>query len=170
MNGNNARTFIVLTVFAIVGILLYQLRDEKAPILIPEPDPVQSPDIPPPPPTPETVTLADDILSFPDDPKQYVQELHHLASNVLLLNKNTDTRHYATNADLAELLLGENVMRTAYIAPNSPALSPEKQLIDNYGTPVIIHVQSADRFTIRSAGPDRKAYTEDDAIWPPESQ
>jgi hypothetical protein len=42
-------------------------------------------------------------------------------------------------------------------------------LCDRWGTPLRFHQLSGERMEIRSAGPDRKFGTPDDALWSPGS-
>ena len=41
------------------------------------------------------------------------------------------------------------------------------ELCDRWGTPFFFHAESAARMEIRSAGPDRRLWTEDDVVFTP---
>jgi hypothetical protein len=43
-----------------------------------------------------------------------------------------------------------------------PAINPDGELCDRWGTPYFFHSESRRRTTIRSAGPDRQMWTADD--------
>ena len=65
------------------------------------------------------------------------------------------------NSDITEKLLGNNPKKIIFIATDSPALQGSV-LVDQWGTPFFFHAMSDQRMDIRSAGPDKKMYTEDD--------
>ncbi len=92
--------------------------------------------------------------------------LHGFVGNALLLSKQADARHYATNEDLALLLLGKKGSREQLISASHRALNPSGQLVDRWDSPVIVHVPRAGVVELRSAGPDKTPYTEDDIEWP----
>lgn len=85
-------------------------------------------------------------------------------SNVFILVKQRDPRHYATNEDLALFLTGQKGNLTPYLSPNSPLLNSHGQLTDRLGSPLIVHPLSKDQIEIRSIGPDRTPYTDDDIV------
>ena len=164
---------LLLILATIPFFILSQAEKRQPPPAASAELPFPSPDIPPPPPAEAEIptrTLADDIVTDTTSPQERLVQFHHLASNVLLLNKGTDTRHYATNEDLTQLLLGKNINRQPYLGRNSSLVNGDGQLIDLFGQPIIVHVESQDRFTLRSAGPDQTPYTEDDQTWPPPKQ
>ncbi|MGJ8723806.1 MAG: hypothetical protein ACSHYB_04550 [Roseibacillus sp.] len=85
-------------------------------------------------------------------------------SNVFILAKQRDPRHYATNEDLVLFLTGQKGNLTPYLSPDSSILNEKGQLVDRFDSPLIIHPFSRDQIEIRSAGPDRVPYTEDDVV------
>jgi hypothetical protein len=85
-------------------------------------------------------------------------------SNVFLLVKERDPRHYATNEDLTLFLTGQQGTLTPYLSMESPLINAEGQLIDRFQSPLIIHPISRDRIEIRSSGPDLTPYTGDDVV------
>ena len=98
--------------------------------------------------------------------KSDLRLLHGFVSNALLLSKQADPRHYATNEDLALLLLGEKGNQEQLLSASHPALSASGQIVDRWNSPVIVHVPRAGVIDLRSAGPDRTPYTPDDIEWP----
>lgn len=119
-------------------------------------------------PAPSNLTLGDRLLSNYGNSSLSLKEdltlFKNFTSNVFLLVKQRDSRHYATNQDLAEFLLGKRGQSEPYLSSDSPVLNPAGQLVDRYGSPLIIHPLSQDRFEIRSAGLDKVPYTEDDLV------
>lgn len=66
--------------------------------------------------------------------------------------------------DLVRVLLGRNPLKLVVLPANHPAISPDGHLRDRWGTPYFIHPRGYGEFEIRSAGPDRKLFTADDAV------
>lgn len=71
------------------------------------------------------------------------------------------------NADIAAALTGANRLGLVLIPKNHRALNAQGELCDRWGTPFRFHQLSGSRMEIRSAGPDRKFATADDAVWNP---
>jgi hypothetical protein len=65
------------------------------------------------------------------------------------------------NFEITEQLLGKNPKQIIFIEPNSKALRGN-ELIDQWGTPYFFHAQSGQQMDIRSAGPDKALWTDDD--------
>ncbi len=73
------------------------------------------------------------------------------------------------NADITAALTGANRLGLVLIPKWHPAINPQGELSDRWGVPFRFHQLSGSRMELRSAGPDRKFATADDAIWhPPE--
>lgn len=72
------------------------------------------------------------------------------------------------NADITAALLGENRLGLALIPRGHPALNARGELCDRWGTPFRFHQLSGERMEVRSAGPDRRFATDDDALWTPQ--
>lgn len=71
------------------------------------------------------------------------------------------------NAEITAALAGRNRLKLALIAPSHPAINRGGELCDRWGSPFFFHAESATRMEIRSAGPDRRLWTEDDAVLTP---
>ena len=84
--------------------------------------------------------------------------------NVFILIKQRDPRYYATNEDLVLFLTGQKGNLTPYLSADSPLINSEGQLVDRFGSPLIVHPLSKEEIEIRSAGPDQVPYTEDDIV------
>jgi hypothetical protein len=78
-----------------------------------------------------------------------------------------DGNPVGSNAEITATLTGKNKLRYAVIPPNHPAIDRDGQLCDRWGTPFFFHAESGTRMTIRSAGPDKKMWTADDAEFTP---
>jgi hypothetical protein len=70
------------------------------------------------------------------------------------------------NAEITAALLGANPLKFAFIRPGHRALNGAGELCDRWGTPFRFHQLSGLQMEIRSAGPDKKFATADDASWP----
>lgn len=66
------------------------------------------------------------------------------------------------NAEIVAQLLGANPKQVFFLPPSHPALSPDGELLDRWGSPYIFHPLKADLMDVRSLGPDRTLWTEDD--------
>ncbi len=71
------------------------------------------------------------------------------------------------NADITAALTGANRLELALIPKGHPAINAKGELCDRWGTPFRFHQLSGEQMEIRSAGPDRKFATEDDAVFHP---
>lgn len=71
------------------------------------------------------------------------------------------------NADITAVLTGRNRLGFAFIPADCPAVNAEGELCDRWGTPYFFHQLSGDQMEIRSAGPDRKLWTDDDVVLTP---
>lgn len=170
--------------FGFIGIFLLCLALKfvfRAPVKIllsdETPNPEKEPSSPPlaviistPDPVDNTPVLADTMLEDYASPDSSNAQDHNsmvrFLDSVFLLVKTRDTADYATNEDLALFLLGQNSNQTPFIKKNTAALNEHNQVIDRWGTPIIIHPVSRKLLEIRFAGPDLTPYTEDDLIWP----
>jgi hypothetical protein len=71
------------------------------------------------------------------------------------------------NSDITAALTGTNELKFAFIPARHPAINRRGELCDRWGTPFRFHQLSGRSMEIRSAGPDRKFGTEDDAVFTP---
>ncbi|GAB5559185.1 MAG: hypothetical protein SynsKO_08320 [Synoicihabitans sp.] len=71
------------------------------------------------------------------------------------------------NHEIMTDLMGRNRFRIEFIPPDHPALNDRGELCDRWGTPFMFHQISGTQMEIRSAGPDRELYTDDDSVWEP---
>lgn len=66
------------------------------------------------------------------------------------------------NVDIMRALTGGNAKHLALIPPDHPSLNETGELVDRWGTPFHFHPVSKRLLEVRSAGPDRQLWTEDD--------
>lgn len=161
------RAIAILIIVA--GFIVWFRRDDPIPpMTAPTPPPFVGPEDTKEPPAPPI--LADRMLrDYGNDnssPKNDLKLISKLVDSAFLLIKNRDTREYATNEDLVLFLQGQNAYQSTYLGKTSPALNDDGQLIDRWASPLIVHPVSQKILELRSAGPDRKPYTDDDLTWP----
>ena len=69
------------------------------------------------------------------------------------------------NAEITKALNGGNPKQISFLRPDAGyTVSANGELLDSWGTPYFFHQLSAKETEIRSAGPDRKMWTEDDLV------
>ncbi len=71
------------------------------------------------------------------------------------------------NHEITAALLGDNPAKFPFLSRSHRALNAKGELCDRWGTPFRFHQISGTTMEIRSAGPDRKFGTPDDAVFPP---
>jgi hypothetical protein len=71
------------------------------------------------------------------------------------------------NIEITAALTGKNKLGLALIPPKHKAINKDGQLCDRWGTPFFFHAESASKMEIRSAGPDRKMWNDDDVVYTP---
>ena len=72
-----------------------------------------------------------------------------------------------TNAEITAALMGRNRLHLALLPPNHPAVNLKGELCDRWGRPFFFHQLSGTRMEIRSSGPDKKLWTDDDVVLDP---
>jgi hypothetical protein len=71
------------------------------------------------------------------------------------------------NAEITAALTGRNRLGFSFIPKGHPAINSRGELCDRWGTPFFFHQLSGTQMEIRSAGPDRKLWTDDDKVLTP---
>jgi hypothetical protein len=69
-----------------------------------------------------------------------------------------------TNAEIMAAILGGNPKGAKLGPPEGQELNADGELIDRWGSPYFFHQLGKDRMEIRSAGPDKRMWNEDDII------
>lgn len=68
------------------------------------------------------------------------------------------------NAQIVNALTGNNPQRLALLPRSHPAINSGGELTDRWGTPLFFHLISRDALEIRSGGPDKILWSEDDLL------
>ena len=132
---------------------------------------VNAPSTHPPPLRPHTqsLALADQLNASGVDPAQDVITLHRIITQYQRALRHRQGSPIGDDIDLARALNGRNPMRQVFIPATHPALSRDGHILDRWGTPYFLHPRGNGAIEVRSAGPDRKLFTEDDLVANPPS-
>lgn len=107
------------------------------------------------------------LLHRPDTPPEKdLAILQDLVQRYLTSMQRRAGPPLGDDADLVRVLTGRNALRLQLLPPDHPAISPEGRLLDRWGTPYHVHALSAQSFEFRSAGPDKRLFTQDDLVLP----
>ncbi len=93
-----------------------------------------------------------------------LRQVLRVFDNALILVKRADTRHYATNEDLAGFLRGANPDKFAMVSSSSRLFGEDGLILDRWGNPLIVHPVRHGKIELRSAGPDGVAWNDDDVL------
>ncbi len=69
-----------------------------------------------------------------------------------------------SNEEITRALNGDNPKQVKFLKPDGNRVNEQGELVDPWGTPYFFHQLSGKEMEIRSAGPDRKMWTEDDLV------
>lgn len=83
------------------------------------------------------------------------------------LNFPREGNPIGSNAEITAALQGRNSAGVALLPRGHPAVNAAGELCDRWGTPFFFHAESARRMEVRSAGPDRRLWTDDDVVLAP---
>ena len=100
-------------------------------------------------------------------PIEDLQKIHRVGIGYFSLIKDTQRFPIGGNEDFSAALQGENPNREIFIRRDHPVFSAAGLLIDRWGSPLIVHPQAWRQLELRSAGPDRIPYNQDDLILNP---
>jgi hypothetical protein len=97
-------------------------------------------------------------------PIEDLRKIHRVVGGYFSVIKDPARFPIGGNEDLSAALKGENPNREIFLPADHPIFGKEGQLIDRWGTPVIVHPEGWKQLGLRSAGEDRRPYTEDDLV------
>lgn len=120
---------------------------------------------------PAAPTASESLLTGYGDPAtppiEDLRKIQHVAVGYFSLVKDAQHFPIGGNEDFSAALRGENPNRAVFLRPGHPVFSREGLLIDRWGSPLIVHPEAWRELEIRSAGPDRIPYNDDDLILSP---
>jgi hypothetical protein len=71
------------------------------------------------------------------------------------------------NNEITAALTGRNKLGFAFVPRDCPALNAKGELCDRWGKPYFFHQISGEKMEIRSGGPDKVLWTDDDVVLTP---
>ncbi len=95
-------------------------------------------------------------------PQQDLTDLSHAFGNFALLVKGSDPLPLGANDDISNALRGKNRIKLKFLPDDAPCFNAKGQLVDRWQSPLFFHANDQQRLDIRSAGPDKQMWTEDD--------
>jgi hypothetical protein len=123
---------------------------------------------------PHTPTAAERLLEGYADPTttpiEDLKKIHRVLTGYFTVVKDASHFPIGGNADLAAALRGENPNRETYVPADHPVFSKVGLLVDRWGSPLVVHPQAWTQLELRSAGPDKIAYTPDDLVLKPSGE
>lgn len=81
-----------------------------------------------------------------------------------MLFKDPDLLVVGSNEDVVRSLAGGNPEAVAFVSADNDFIDAEGRLLDRWGEPLFFHAESMTRIEIRSSGPDRDRFTDDDIL------
>lgn len=106
------------------------------------------------------------ILSGYGDPAQPPAQdlvlMHRCLETFLLAAKGMKEQPLSANGEIAAALRGEGFVKVAFLPQGHPVFDEAGLLCDRWLTPLFFHAERAGVFAIRSAGPDKILWSEDD--------
>lgn len=159
---------LLLIVLIMIGAWLLLRRPAVSASASPSLPHVESQVAPQPPPNP---TAAESLLMGYGDPAtppiEDLRKIHRVVTGYFSVVKDSSRNPIGGNADLAAALRGENPNHEVYVREGNPVFSTDGLLMDRWGSPLVIHPEAWKQLEIRSVGPDKQAYTEDDLVLTP---
>jgi hypothetical protein len=151
-----------LPALALLGLLAWLfLNTGSKPVPPPSPARREPPLAQPAAPTAATSLLAGygDPATEPIDD---LRKLHRVVTGYFSVVKDSTKNPIGGNADLAAALRGENPNREIFLPAAHPIFSADGLLLDRWGSPLFVHPEAWRELELRSAGPDRTPFTNDD--------
>lgn len=109
------------------------------------------------------------LLAADGSPREDLAALLDLVDTLLQTVPVMQRPPLGFDTDLARALADPDLMGEAALPANHPALRAGR-LVDRWGSPWLVHPLSSDVIQLRSAGPDRRLFTADDLVAPPDSE
>lgn len=118
-------------------------------------------------PSPATALASRDV-GAPTTPAAVSTEVQVQLDNVKLLIRDyrlaLGENPVGSNAEITKALMGANPKKTRFVLAGDARLNDRGELVDPWRTPYFFHQISGREMEIRSAGPDRRMWTDDDLV------
>lgn len=165
MSDPRIRRLILTGVALIAGVWLFLRTESGKPVAKPQPSPSRSETKAP---GPSAPVPGDALLAGYGDPStppmEDMKKIHRVVTGYFSVIKDASRFPIGGNGDLAAALRGENPNREVFVKPGHRIFSQDGLLIDRWGSPLIVHPEAWKQLELRSAGPDRVPYNEDDLV------
>jgi hypothetical protein len=119
-------------------------------------------------PTPPAPTAGESLLAGYGDPAtppiEDLRKIHRVTIGYFSVVKDSGRFPIGGNQDFSAALRGENPNREVFIPAGHPVFSKDGLLVDRWGSPLIVHPEAWRQLELRSAGPDRLPFNDDDLI------
>lgn len=119
-------------------------------------------------PTPGAAAPGDIMLLNYANPASPPQDdlilLSRAVASFLLISKQAGDRPLSANEEWSAALRGNRPGTEQWISNKSSALDSKNRLIDRWGVPLHFHALGGKQWEIRSAGPDKKMWSDDDLL------
>lgn len=159
---------VLILLFALIAMVVWVSNQLDFKVKPPRPPSPKSEIKPSPPPVP---SAAESLLAGYGDPEtpplEDLRKIQRVAVGYFSVIKDASRFPIGGNEDLSAVLRGENPNREVFIRPGHPVFSKEGLLIDRWGSPLIVHPEAWRQLELRSAGPDRIPFNDDDLILAP---
>jgi hypothetical protein len=97
--------------------------------------------------------------------QQDLQAMQQLLINFRTLVKHPDALPLGANLEIAAALRGQGRHnREVFLNHRLSLFNTAGELLDRWGTPLFFHAEARDKISVRTAGPDRELWTDDDVI------
>lgn len=101
------------------------------------------------------------------EPIEDLRKVHRVVAGYFSVIKDASRFAIGGNEDLSAALRGENPNREIFVRSENPVFSGAGLLTDRWGSAIIVHPEAWKQLSLRSAGPDKIPYNEDDLILHP---
>lgn len=171
------KLLLLLFVFlaGVAGFVVWKQEKKSGPL--PEPHAASLPGVVPDPQAakaPSVTAVPTPVVAAPttpepaaakDAPPMTVQQrIGQITTTLEDYRRSLGENPVGSNAEIMQALRGANSMKLQFPTPSGSGLNADGELLDEWGTPYFFHQLSKTEMEIRSAGPDKKMWTEDDAV------
>ena len=119
--------------------------------------------------TPELTQGHDELAGYGDPDTTGMDDLLLVQSLIQifrLYTKDPDALPTFGNKEIVEALSGENRFQDRFIKSDFSFISKQGEITDRWGSPLVFHFEAAHCPDIRSLGPDKTLWTDDDIVLP----
>ena len=111
-----------------------------------------------------TTTPAPTAKTFTPPDEEALRELDRVSLMIRDYRTLAGENPVGTNAEIMAAMMGDNPKHATLGPPDGMKLNENGELLDRWGTPYFFHQISKDHMEIRSAGPDKILWTDDDPV------